>query len=52
MGAFNDWTRGTPLEQPENRHVADVGRRLMEGAALLYRMQSLKMQGVTIPTAR
>ncbi len=48
MGAFNDWVRGTELQQPENRHVADVGRRIMEGAALLYRTQALKMQGITV----
>jgi len=48
MGAFNDWVRGTELEQPENRHVADVGRRIMEGAALLYRMQALQMQGIAV----
>ncbi len=48
MGAFNDWAHGTELEQPENRHVADVGRRIMEGAALLYRTQALRMQGITV----
>ncbi len=46
MGAFNDWVRGTELEPPENRHVDEVGRRLMEGAAYLYRLQELRMQGV------
>jgi len=44
MGAFNDWVRGTELEPPENRHVADVGRRIMEGAAHLYRVQAIRMQ--------
>ena len=48
MGAFNDWVRGSALEQPQNRHVADVGRRLMAGAAYLYRLQLLRVQGVTI----
>ncbi|HQE92510.1 MAG TPA: PfaD family polyunsaturated fatty acid/polyketide biosynthesis protein [Anaerolineae bacterium] len=48
MGAFNDWVRGTPLEQPENRHVAEIGRRIMDEAALLYRVQTLRMQGVTV----
>ena len=46
MGAFNDWVRGTDLEQPENRHVADVARRLMHEAAYLYRVQALRVQGV------
>jgi trans-AT polyketide synthase, acyltransferase and oxidoreductase domains len=41
MGAFNDWARGTDLEQPQNRRVAEVGRRLLEEAAYLYRKQAL-----------
>jgi trans-AT polyketide synthase/acyltransferase/oxidoreductase domain-containing protein len=46
MGAFNDWVKGTYLEHYENRKVADVAEQIMEGAAYLYRVQSLKMQGV------
>jgi len=46
MGAFNDWVKGSYLEQYENRKVADVALQIMEGAAYLYRIQSLKMQGV------
>lgn len=46
MGAFNDWVKGTYLEHYENRKVADVAIHIMEGAAYLYRIQSLKMQGV------
>ncbi len=38
MGAFNDWVRGTSLEQPENRHVAEIGKLLMDEAAVLYRL--------------
>jgi PfaD family protein len=49
MGAFNAWTKGTYLEMPENRHVADVAWQLMAGAAFLYRVQSLKLQGVQFP---
>ena len=41
MGAFNDWARGTDLEQPQNRRVAEVGRHLLEEAAYLYRKQAL-----------
>ncbi len=43
MGAFNAWARGTELEQPEQRRVADVGLRIMEGAAALYREQAERM---------
>jgi PfaD family protein len=46
MGAFNDWVKGTYLENYKNRKVADVAALIMEGAAYLYRVQSLKMQGV------
>ncbi len=51
MGAFNAWAAGTYLEQPENRRVADVARHIMEGAAYLYRVQSLKLQGGALPPA-
>jgi hypothetical protein len=46
MGVFNDWVKGSYLEHYENRKVADVALQIMEGAAYLYRIQSLKMQGV------
>jgi len=45
MGAFNAWTRGTDLEQPEHRHAADVALRMMHQTAYLYRRQVLQMQG-------
>lgn len=44
MGAFNAWVRGTELEQPEQRRVADVGLRIMEGAAELYQTQAERMR--------
>jgi PfaD family protein len=49
MGAFNEWTRGTYLSTPENRHAPDVADHLMQGAAYLYRLQHLRAQGVTLP---
>lgn len=51
IGAFNRWTEGTPLAQPENRRVADVARALLEGAAALYRARLLALQGVELPRA-
>jgi len=51
MGAFNEWVRGSYLEKPENRHVADVAHHIMTGAAYLYRLHSLTLQGVTLPAA-
>ncbi len=49
MGSFNDWVRGTYLAEPQNRKVVDVANHLMTGAAFLYRIQSLKFQGLQIP---
>jgi trans-AT polyketide synthase/acyltransferase/oxidoreductase domain-containing protein len=49
MGAFNDWVRGTYLESPQNRHVVDVARHILRGAAYLYRVRALEMQGVILP---
>jgi len=49
MGAFNDWVRGTYLAESGNRHVADIARHIMTGAAFLYRLQDLKIQGLQIP---
>jgi PfaD family protein len=48
MGGFNDWVRGSYLSPAENRHVVDVANHMMLGAAFLYRVQSLKMQGLQI----
>jgi trans-AT polyketide synthase/acyltransferase/oxidoreductase domain-containing protein len=33
MGSFNAWVKGSPLAAWRNRHVADIGHRIMEGAA-------------------
>ena len=51
MGAFNDWVKGTHLEPYQNRRVADVAEQIMQGAAYLYRLQSLGLQGVELPDA-
>jgi PfaD family protein len=49
MGAFNDWVKGTYLEDPKNRHVVDVARHILRGCAYLYRLRVLEMQGVVFP---
>lgn len=49
MGAFNEWTRGTFLAQPENRDVTTVARNLLLGAAFLTRAGWLRAQGVPLP---
>ena len=49
MGAFNEWARGTYLENYQNRHVADVAWQLLKGCAYRYRVQALKLQGIAFP---
>jgi trans-AT polyketide synthase, acyltransferase and oxidoreductase domains len=49
MGGFNDWVRGSYLFEPKNRRVVDVAHHIMIGAAFLYRIQNLKIQGLQIP---
>jgi len=51
IGPFNDWTRGTYLAEYQNRKVVDVAFHLLTGAAYLWRLQGLKLQGVQYPAA-
>ncbi|MGL6339673.1 MAG: PfaD family polyunsaturated fatty acid/polyketide biosynthesis protein [Waterburya sp.] len=48
MGAFNDWVRGSYLAELPNRRVVDVALHLLTGAAYLYRIQNLKLQGLQL----
>ena len=50
MGSFNEWVRGSYLELPENRQVVDVATHIMRGAAYLYRLQNLQLQGLNLPS--
>jgi trans-AT polyketide synthase, acyltransferase and oxidoreductase domains len=49
MGAFNEWTKGTFLDDPRNRKVADVAQNLLYGAAILLRQSHLRTQGIELP---
>jgi PfaD family protein len=49
MGAFNEWVKGSFLEQPANRSVTTVARNLLSGACVALRRQSLRQQGVHLP---
>ncbi len=49
MGAFNAWTEGSFLADPENRSVVQVARNLLEGAAVVTRAQQLRSFGVPVP---
>jgi PfaD family protein len=49
MGAFNEWARGSFLEQPRNRRVVTLALNILYGAALLQRLQVLRCQGLKTP---
>ncbi len=49
MGAFNRWTKGSFLQDPERRTVVQVARNIMEGAAVVTRAQQLRTCGVCVP---
>ncbi|MBK9655580.1 MAG: PfaD family polyunsaturated fatty acid/polyketide biosynthesis protein [Rhodanobacteraceae bacterium] len=49
MGAFNTWAKGSFLEDPEQRTVAQVARNLLEGAAVVTRAQQLRSYGAPVP---
>ena len=49
MGAFNEWARGSFLEDWRNRRVAVVAGNLLVGAAALLRAQAVRAQGVPVP---
>ena len=51
MGAFNDWVRGSFLENLENRTVVQIGKNLIEGAATIQRMQQLRSFGMPVSAA-
>ncbi len=46
MGAFNKWTKGSPMENWKNRKVSEVAHHLLTGAAHLFRIQTLEMSGI------
>lgn len=48
IGPFNDWTRGTYLAQPGDRHMVDVSLHLMTGCAYLSRVFNLRGAGVQV----
>lgn len=50
MGAFNDWARGTKLENVDQRQVVEVADQLMLGAAYQHRVNQLAIQGIRVPT--
>ena len=49
MGAFNEWTKGTFLADPNNRNVATVAFNLLHGASVVLRLNQLRSQGFPVP---
>jgi PfaD family protein len=45
MGAFNEWARGSFLEDPTRRDVVTLAYNLLYGAAVLQRVNQLRQQG-------
>jgi PfaD family protein len=48
MGAFNEWVKGSFLEQPRNRRVVTVALNILYGAAVLLRLNALRCQGAPV----
>jgi PfaD family protein len=51
MGAFNEWAKGSFLEDPKERRADAIGLNLLAGAAYLTRVHSLRCQGVAVAPA-
>jgi trans-AT polyketide synthase/acyltransferase/oxidoreductase domain-containing protein len=46
MGAFNEWAKGSFLEDPRNRTVTTVAFNLLLGACVILRRQALRQCGI------
>jgi PfaD family protein len=51
MGAFNEWAKGSFLEDRLERRVATVARNLLYGAAVMLRVSALRAQGLEVPSS-
>jgi PfaD family protein len=49
IGAFNQWIKGSFLENPENRKTVTVAMNLLYGAAVATRVNWIRNQGVVLP---
>lgn len=49
MGAFNEWVKGTFLEEYKSRKVAEISLNLLYGAAVNTRLNVLRSQGFMYP---
>lgn len=51
MAAFNDWVRGSFLEDPANRDVVSIALNILEGAAAITRANQLRSFGLDVPSS-
>jgi PfaD family protein len=51
MGAFNRWTAGSFLAEPQHRSVVQIALNLLEGAAVITRASQLRSCGLPISAA-
>lgn len=51
MGAFNEWSKGSYLENVARRQVVPVALNILFGAAVLLRANQLALQGVHLAAA-
>lgn len=49
MGAFNAWTEGSFMADPDKRSVVQVGLNFMEGAVVITRAHQFRTYGVPVP---
>ncbi|WP_028774440.1 eicosapentaenoate synthase subunit PfaD [Shewanella waksmanii] len=49
LGAFNQWAKGSYLDNYQDRNAVDLAKHLMYGAAYLNRVNTLTAQGVKLP---
>ena len=49
IGAFNQWAKGTFLENHENRKTAEVALNLLFGACICTRISFLRAQNIGLP---
>lgn len=49
IGAFNEWVKGSFLENAENRKTVAIAMNLLYGASVVTRASLLRSYGVTLP---
>ncbi len=50
MGAFNEWVKGSFLEDYKKRNVVTIAMNILFGTAVQLRLNSLRFQGISLPS--